>query len=76
MEIKAQIKLRFKGVNGQQMVCIRSLQLTQKKTKMEQKALEGLLIVNDSHTGEVATFFYFKSFKYAQTANNTYQTMR
>jgi DNA repair protein RAD50 len=34
-------------------VCIRSLQLTQKKTKMEQRTLDGVMIMVDPETGEV-----------------------
>ncbi len=43
-EVKAQIKMAFKGVNGKNIVCIRSLQLTQKpNNKQEVKTLEGAL---------------------------------
>lgn len=42
-EIKAQIKLKFYNTRGQLMVCTRSLQLTQKKSKAEQKTLESVL---------------------------------
>ncbi|KAL0266077.1 UNVERIFIED_CONTAM: hypothetical protein PYX00_011794 [Menopon gallinae] len=43
VEVKAQIKLKFHNTRGQLMVCTRSLQLTQKKTKVEQKTLESVL---------------------------------
>eukprot|EP00866_Antonospora_locustae_P000323 jgi/Antlo1/323/1646 len=42
-ETKAQIKLKFYNTRGQLMVCTRSLQLTQKKSKVEQKTLESVL---------------------------------
>lgn len=48
VEIKAQIKLKFYNTRNQLMVCTRSLQLTQKKTKVEQKTLESVLwMLND-----------------------------
>lgn len=42
-ETKAQIKLKFYNTRGQLMVCTRSLQLTQRKSKVEQKTLESVL---------------------------------
>lgn len=51
-EVKGQIKLKFHNVNQQLMVCTRSLQSTQKKTKIEQKTLESLLSCVDPLTGE------------------------
>lgn len=51
-EVKGQIKLKFRNVNQQLMVCTRSLQSTQKKTKIEQKTLESLLSCIDPLTGE------------------------
>lgn len=42
-EVKAQIKLRFRSVNGKPIVCTRSLQLTQKANKKEMKTLESAL---------------------------------
>ncbi|KNC96521.1 rad50 [Spizellomyces punctatus DAOM BR117] len=51
-EVLAQVKLRFKNVNGREMVCTRSLSLTQKKTGVQQKTLESLLKTNDPDTGE------------------------
>lgn len=51
-EIKAQIKLKFKNVKGQTMVATRSLQISQKKSKLEQKTLESLLVTTDATTGE------------------------
>lgn len=52
VEVKGQIKLKFKNVRGQTMVCTRSLQSTQKKSKLEQKTLESLLSTTDPTTGE------------------------
>lgn len=49
--MKAQVKLKFKNVNQQSMVACRSIQLTQKKTKLEQKTLENLLLSTDPETG-------------------------
>ncbi|PJF17348.1 Rad50 meiotic double strand DNA break [Paramicrosporidium saccamoebae] len=51
-EVKGQIKLKFKNVRGQTMVCTRSMQSTQKKTKLEQKTLESVLATTDLQTGE------------------------
>ena len=51
-EVKGQIKLKFKNVRGQTMVCTRSLQSIQKKSKLEQKTLESLLSTTDPTTGE------------------------
>jgi DNA repair protein RAD50 len=42
-EVKASIKLRFKNKRGQDAVVVRSLQVTRKKTKLEYKALEGVI---------------------------------
>ena len=39
-EVKAQIRLRFKAGDGNHIVCIRSFQVTQKKNKLEYKALD------------------------------------
>ncbi|ORY00835.1 hypothetical protein K493DRAFT_323586 [Basidiobolus meristosporus CBS 931.73] len=52
VEVRAQIKLKFKNVNQRQMVCTRSIQLTQKKTSVMQKTLESLLLAKDPVTGE------------------------
>lgn len=51
-EVKAQIKLKFRNINGANMVVTRSLQSTQKRNKLEQKTLEGLLMTVDPATGE------------------------
>jgi DNA repair protein RAD50 len=52
IEVKGQIKLKFKNARGQTMVCTRSMQSTQKRTKLEQKTLESLLATTDRATGE------------------------
>lgn len=41
--VKAHIKLRFQNQSGQTCVAVRSLQVLKKKTKLEFKALEGVL---------------------------------
>jgi DNA repair protein RAD50 len=50
--VKANIKLRLTNRAGQQMVVIRSMELTQKKKAMTFKALDGILRTTDSRTGE------------------------
>lgn len=52
LEIKGQIKLKFRNVKGQTMVCTRSMQSMQKKAKLEQKTLESVLVTTDPATGE------------------------
>lgn len=42
-EVKAQIKLRFKNVNGKPIVCTRSMQLSQKANTKQMKTLESAL---------------------------------
>ncbi|RKP17724.1 P-loop containing nucleoside triphosphate hydrolase protein [Rozella allomycis CSF55] len=54
-EVKAQIKLKFKNLNQQQLVLIRSLQSTQKKVKLEMKTLEALLTFRDPQTNQKMT---------------------
>jgi DNA repair protein RAD50 len=51
-EVKAQIKLKFRNVSGKQLVCTRSLQLTQRAKKIEMKTLENVLMTKDPITGE------------------------
>ena len=50
--VKANIKLRLTNRAGQQMVVIRSMELTQKKASMTFKALDGILRTTDNRTGE------------------------
>ncbi|KAI9222908.1 hypothetical protein BC828DRAFT_377262 [Blastocladiella britannica] len=52
VETKAQVKLKFRNVNGKQMVCTRSLQLTLKEKTQTMKTIENLLEVYDEATGE------------------------
>jgi DNA repair protein RAD50 len=54
-EVKAQIKLKFRNVNGVTMTCTRSMQLTQKKTSVVQKTLESLLTINNPVTRKQET---------------------
>ncbi|KAJ1947801.1 DNA repair protein rad50 [Kickxella alabastrina] len=42
-EVKAQVKLRFYNVSQRSMTCVRSILLTQKKSTVTQKTLEGAL---------------------------------
>jgi DNA repair protein RAD50 len=53
-EVKASIKLRFKNKRGQDAVVVRSLQVLKKKTKLEYKALEGVIRMK-SETGEMVS---------------------
>jgi len=55
VEVKGQIKLKFRNLRGQTMVVTRSLQSTQKRSKLEQKTLESLLVTNDPVTGEAVS---------------------
>jgi len=57
-EVKAQVKLKFHNTNGQEVVCTRSLQLTQKKNKLEQKTLEGLLLIKENGEVRKKILFY------------------
>ena len=51
-EVKGSIKLRFQNRAGQDMVVIRSLQLTQKKATVTFKTLDGVIKATDPNTGE------------------------
>ncbi|KNE73095.1 hypothetical protein AMAG_17250 [Allomyces macrogynus ATCC 38327] len=51
-EVKAQVRLKFRNVNGKLMVCTRSMQLTQKAKQVQQKTLEAVLETKDPVTGE------------------------
>lgn len=42
-EVKAQVKLRFMGANQTQMLAVRNLSVTVKKTGLTMKTLESLL---------------------------------
>jgi DNA repair protein RAD50 len=50
--VKANIKLRFTNRAGQQMVVVRSMEVSQKKTTMSFKALDGILRTTHPQTGE------------------------
>lgn len=50
--VKANIKLRFNNRAGNSMVVIRSMEVTQKKSTMSFKALDGILRTHDTTTGE------------------------
>ena len=50
--VKANIKLRFTNRAGTSMVVVRSMELTQKKTTLTFKALDGILRSTDPTTGE------------------------
>ncbi|KAI9100627.1 AAA domain-containing protein [Phlyctochytrium arcticum] len=52
-EVKAQVKLEFRNVNGKEIVCTRSMSLTQGKSSVSQRTLESLLLVKDPLTGQV-----------------------
>ncbi|PVU93816.1 hypothetical protein BB561_003017 [Smittium simulii] len=53
VEIKAQVKLKFKNINSKDMVCTRSLQATQKKTGISMQTLESVLVISkDKATGQ------------------------
>ncbi|KAI7908019.1 uncharacterized protein BX663DRAFT_17797 [Cokeromyces recurvatus] len=51
-EVKAQVKLKFYNVNGQKIVCSRSLAVTQKKASVTQKTIDNTLLKYDPVTGE------------------------
>lgn len=52
-ETKAQVKLKFVNLNGNEVVVTRSLVLTQKKSTMTQKTLESAIVTKDAVTGEM-----------------------
>ncbi|KAI8067618.1 uncharacterized protein B0P05DRAFT_200345 [Gilbertella persicaria] len=51
-EVKAQIRLKFYNINGQKMVCSRSLSVTQKKATITQKSIDNALLRYDPVSGE------------------------
>jgi len=55
-EVKAQIKLKFSNLSGNQLVATRSIQSTQKKNSITQKTLESVLMYKDPKTGDVNIF--------------------
>lgn len=50
--VKANVKLRFTNKAGTSMVVIRSMEVTQKKTNMTFKQLDGVIRTVDAETGE------------------------
>jgi len=50
--VKASIKLRFTNRGGNKMVVVRSMEVTQKKTTLTFKALDGVLRTTNPDTGE------------------------
>ncbi|KAL2917359.1 DNA repair protein rad50 [Polyrhizophydium stewartii] len=52
-EVKAQVKLRFHNVRGDEVTCTRSLLVTQKATTKTQRTLDSILSIKDPRTGEV-----------------------
>ena len=50
--VKANIKLRFTNRAGNPMVVVRSMEVTQKKTNMSFKALDGIIRTTDPETGQ------------------------
>jgi DNA repair protein RAD50 len=53
-EVKAHIKLRFQNRSNRVCVAVRSLQVTRKRTKLEYKALEGVLRTTDDNGENVS----------------------
>ncbi|KAJ3197482.1 DNA repair protein rad50 [Irineochytrium annulatum] len=53
-EVKAQVKLRFRNVNGKEMVCTRSIALSLKKASATQRTLESLLSTSNEPLSEPA----------------------
>jgi len=51
-EVKATIKLRFRTSQGSRIIASRSFQLTQKKTTVQYKTLDGTIQTMDKNTGE------------------------
>lgn len=59
--MKAQVKIKFKNINGERMVCSRSLAVTQRRATVTQKTIDNSLLRYDPVTGEVKMkeFFFF-----------------
>ncbi|KAI8370966.1 DNA repair protein Rad50, partial [Blakeslea trispora] len=51
-EVKAQIRLKFYNVNGQKMICSRSLSVSQKRGALTQKSIDNSLLRYDAISGE------------------------
>ncbi|EJT98707.1 hypothetical protein DACRYDRAFT_101755 [Dacryopinax primogenitus] len=54
-EVKAQVRLRFYAANGTRMLATRNLSVTQKKTGLTMKTLEGILGTADEARGKRST---------------------
>ena len=54
-QVKAQVKLRFTSRAGNSMVVVRSMELTQKKTTLSFKQLDGALRTMDQQTGKIVS---------------------
>ncbi|KAL5037745.1 hypothetical protein BDV3_007173 [Batrachochytrium dendrobatidis] len=52
-EVKAQVKLRFYNVRGQEVTCTRSLIVVQKLSSKTMRTLDSILSIKDPRTGEV-----------------------
>jgi DNA repair protein RAD50 len=52
-EVKAQVKLKFYNVNGEKMICSRSLAVSKKKASVTMKSIDNSLLRYDNQTGEV-----------------------
>lgn len=53
-ETKAQVKLRFHNVTGKELVCTRSMSLTQKRATVTQRTLESLLMMKDALGNQIS----------------------
>ena len=53
--VKAKVRLRFSDRSGKDMVVLRSVQVTQKKTTASFQALDGVIITRDDHGNKVST---------------------
>lgn len=54
-EVKASVKLRFSNKAGKPSVVVRSMQLTKKQTRMEFKALDGVIRTTNQNDEKVST---------------------
>src|SRR3546814_13442215 len=54
-EVKASIKMKFRNRNGHEMVCTRNFSLTQKRTALQFRALDGAITTKDDNGRKVST---------------------
>ena len=77
--VKANIKLRFTNKAGRTMVVIRSMEVVQKKTTMQFKALDGVIRSTDSEGQKVSRPLRSTSLSsklpHALSSNNTLNTL-